>query len=329
MINAAIVGLGRWGQNLVECTQGKTGKIRFTAGVTRTREKAQPFADRHGIALTGDYNAALADSTIDAVVLATPHTQHAEQVIAAARAGKHVFTEKPFTLTAASAEAAVRACAEAGRVLAVGYNWRYQPALQEIRRMVRDGHLGRLLHIEGNFNGPSVYRLPKEHWRQQPEEGPAGGMTGRGVHVVDAMLYLSGTIDSVFAQSDRLALDYGLDDTTSMLFKFANGATGYLGTFIATAECWRMQVFGSKGWATVGSIPHLHTWSLTTCMVNAQPTVIDYPQQSTERAELEAFADAIERGTPFACPPEDAIHGVAVLEAIVKSARSGTREAIG
>ena len=329
MIRAAIVGLGRWGQNLVDCTQGKTAKIRFTTGVARTPEKARAFANAHGLALAGDYAAALADPAIDAVVLATPHTQHAEQVIAAVRAGKHVFTDKPFALTRASAEAAAKAAAEAKRVLAVGFNWRFQPALQEIRRMVQDGRLGRLLHIEGNFNGPSVYRFPEKHWRQQPEEGPAGGMTGRGVHVVDAMLYLAGPIDSVFAQSYRLTLDYGLDDTTSMLFKFTNGATGYLGTFIATAECWRMQVFGSKGWAKVGSIPHLHTWSLTTCMVNAQPTVIDYPQGSTERAELEAFAEAIEGGTPYACPPDDAVHGVAVLDAIVKSARSGQREPIG
>jgi predicted dehydrogenase len=329
VIRAAIVGLGRWGQNLVDCTQGKTAKIRFTTGVARTPEKARAFANAHGLALAGDYAAALADPAIDAVVLATPHTQHAEQVIAAVRAGKHVFTDKPFALTRASAEAAAKAAAEAKRVLAVGFNWRFQPALQEIRRMVQDGRLGRLLHIEGNFNGPSVYRFPEKHWRQQPEEGPAGGMTGRGVHVVDAMLYLAGPIDSVFAQSYRLTLDYGLDDTTSMLFKFTNGATGYLGTFIATAECWRMQVFGSKGWAKVGSIPHLHTWSLTTCMVNAQPTVIDYPQGSTERAELEAFAEAIEGGTPYACPPDDAVHGVAVLDAIVKSARSGQREPIG
>jgi predicted dehydrogenase len=329
VINAAIVGLGRWGQNLVECTQGKTDRIRFTAGVARTPAKVQAFAAAHGIALVPDYAAALADPRIDAVVLATPHTQHAEQVRAAARAGKHVFTDKPFALTVASAAAAVSACAEMKRVLAVGFNWRYQPALQEVRRMVQDGRLGRLLHIEGNFNGPSVYRFPREHWRQQPDEGPAGGMTGRGVHVVDAMLYLAGRFESVVAQSDRLALDYGLDDTTSMLFRFKNRATGYLGTFIATAECWRMQVFGSKGWAQVGSIPHLHTWSLTTCMINAQPTVIDYPQQSTERAELDAFAAAIEGGAPYACPPEDAIHGVAVMEAIVKSARSGAREVIG
>ncbi len=328
MISAAIVGLGRWGQNLVESTQGKSDKIRFTAGVARSPEKARSFASAHGLSLVADYKSALADPAVDAVVLATPHTQHAEQVIAAARAGKHVFTEKPFALTKASAEAAVAACAAATRVLAVGFNWRYQPALQEIGRMLQDGRLGRLLHIEGNFNGPSVYRFPKEHWRQQSAEGPAGGMTGRGVHVVDAMVYLAGPIESVFAQSYRLALDYGLDDTTSMLFTFADGATGYLGTFIATAECWRLQVFGSKGWSKVGSIPHLHTWSLTTCMVNAQPTVTDYPQGSTERAELEGFADAIEGRAAYACPPADAIHGVAVLDAIVKSAQSGRRETI-
>jgi predicted dehydrogenase len=329
VIRAAIVGLGRWGQNLVECAQGKSDTIRFTAGVVRSREKARAFAERHGIALVEDYATALADPDVDAVVLATPHTQHAQQIIAAARAGKHVFTEKPFTLTAATARAATTACAEARRVLAVGFNWRFQPALQEIRRMLQDGRLGRLLHIEGNFNGPSVYRFPREHWRQQPEEGPAGGMTGRGVHVVDAMLYLAGRIEWVYAQSYRLALDYGLDDTTSMLVRFGNGASGYLGTFIATAEGWRLQVFGSKGWAKVGSIPHLHTWSLTTCMVNAQPTVIDYPQQSTERAELEAFAEAIERGVPYPCPPADAVHGVAVLEAILASARAGERTSVG
>ena len=329
MIRAAIVGLGRWGQNLVDCAQGKTDKLRFTVGVARTPAKARAFADRHGLALVADYAAALADPSLDAVVLATPHTQHALQVVAAARAGKHVFTDKPFALTVASAEAAVKACAAAGRVLAVGFNWRYQPALREIRRMLEDGRLGRLLHIEGNFNGPSVYRFPKAHWRQQPEEGPAGGMTGRGVHVIDAMLYLAGPVESVVAQSARLVLDYGLDDTTSMLLKFRSGATGYLGTVIATAEGWRLQALGSKGWATVGSIPHLHTWSLTTCMVDAQPTVIDYPQESSERAELEGFAAAIEGSAPYACSPEDALHGVAVLEAIVRSARSGRREAIG
>ena len=166
MINAAIIGLGRWGQNLVNSVQGKSDAIRFVAGATRTIARAEAYARQQGIALHDSYERVLADPKVDAVVLATPHTQHAEQVVAAARAGKHVFTEKPLALTAKSAVAALRACTKAGVTLAVGYNWRFQPALQEIARMLADGRLGKLLHIEGNFCGPSVYRFGRDHWRQ-------------------------------------------------------------------------------------------------------------------------------------------------------------------
>src|SRR6478609_7982608 len=103
MINAAIVGLGRWGQNLVNSVQGKSTKIRFVAGVLRNPEKARDYADANGIALHSRLDAVLGDPRIDAIVLATPHTAHAEQILACVRAMKPVFTEKPFTLTLASA----------------------------------------------------------------------------------------------------------------------------------------------------------------------------------------------------------------------------------
>ncbi len=330
MINAAIVGLGRWGQNLVNSVQGKSDVIRFVAGATRTVAKAEAYAKEKGFPLHDSYEKVLADPKVDAVVLATPHTQHAQQVIAAAKAGKHVFTEKPLALTGATARAAVRACAKAGVTLAVGYNWRFQPALQEIRKMLKDGRLGKLLHVEGNFCGPSVYRFKRGHWRQERGEGPAGGMTGRGVHTLDAYLYLAGRIASVHAQSFRRALDHGLDDTTSMLLRFENGATGYLGTIIATAETWRMQVFGSKGWVEVGDVEHLTTWQMRVCYVDPQnlqvhhkPQVLTFSQTSTERAELEHFAFAIADKRPLAVPGGDEEHGAAVLEAVFRSAKAG------
>jgi predicted dehydrogenase len=156
-----------------------------------------------------------------------------------------------------------------------------------------------------------------------------GGMTGRGVHVVDAMLCLSGQVASVHAQSFRLAQDFGVDDTTSMLFKFRNGATGYLSTIIATAETWRMQVFGSRGWVEVGDVEHLATWQMKVCYVDPQnlhthhkPQLVTFPETSTERAELEHFAQAASKGRPLALAGDDEEHGVAVLEAILKSAIS-------
>ena len=335
MIRAAIIGIGTWGRNLVSSVQGTSEHIRFVAGATRTPDKARQWCEQNGIRLLESFEAALKDRAIDAVVLATPHSLHCEQIIAAAKAGKHVFVEKPLGLDAREAEAAVRAAAEHKVTLAVGYNWRYQPALRAAKAMLEDGTLGKLLHIEGNFCGPSAYRFSREHWRHDREEVPAGGMTGRGVHVVDAMLYLAGAIGSVVAQSDRLVHDYGMDDTTSMLFRFRSGATGYLGTVIATAETWRMQIFGSKGWVEVGDVEHLHTWDMKVCFFDPadphrkqRPELRHFPKTSTERAELEHFAQAAAARRPLALPGGDEVHNVAVLEAIVRSSREGARTAV-
>ena len=84
MINAAIVGIGRWGQGLVSSVQGSSDQIRFTAGVTRTRAKAEEYCADNKIDLRDDYAELLADASLDAIVLATPHTQHEEQIVAAA-----------------------------------------------------------------------------------------------------------------------------------------------------------------------------------------------------------------------------------------------------
>ena len=335
MIRAAIIGLGGWGQHLVRCAEGAK-HFRFTAAATRTPAKAADFAAARGLRMLESYEAALADPEVDAVVLATPHTQHTDQIVAAARAGKPVFTEKPLGVSAADAARAAEACAAAGVTLGVGYNWRFQPALRHIHGLIEDGTLGRVLHMEGNFCGPSAYRFPKGHWRHDRKEGPAGGMTGRGVHVVDAMLYLAGQIDQVTAQSLRLVQDFGMDDTTSMLFRFKGGATGYLGTVIATAETWRLQVFGSKGWAEVGDVEHLPTWKLRLCLIDptditrkTAPEEISFETTSTEREELDHFAEAVAAKRPLAMPGGDPVHNVAVLEAIMASIGSGGPVKVG
>jgi predicted dehydrogenase len=340
MIRAAIIGLGTWGQNLVRAVQGAgvepSAHIRFTAAATGTPDKVRGLAQEWGLRLHERYEQVLADPEVDAVVLATPHSMHTDQIVAAAAAGKHVFTEKPMGLSSAEAQRAARACAERGVTLAVGYNWRYQPALQKIRALIDDGTLGRVMHLEGNFCGPSAYRFPKGHWRHDRDEVPAGGMTGRGVHVIDAMLYLAGPIGQVTAQSVRLAQDFGVDDTTSMLLRFGSGATGYLGTVIATAETWRLQVFGSRAWVEVGDVEHLHTWDLKLCRIDPaaitvkqRPEVLSFPKTSTERAELEHFAQCAAAGQPMAEPGGHAVHNVALLEAIQASIASGLPAPVG
>jgi len=325
MIRAAIIGLGRWGQNMVTCARGST-QIRFAAGATRTPEKAAAFAAEHGFPLHADVDAVLQDKNIDAVVITTPHKSHLDLITRAARAGKHVFVEKPFTLNLPDARVAIDACRQAKVTLALGFNWRFQPALLEVKRMFTDGTLGKLLHIEGNFNGPSVFRYAPDHWRPDRSESPGGGMTGRGVHNMDAMIFLTGPVDQVYAQSFRQVLDRGVDDTTSVLYRFQSGATGYLGMVLASAECWRMQFFGTGGMAEVGAIEHLPTWDLTVQLIDKPREVKRYTSERTEKLELEAFARAIEAGHPCVMPVEDMIAGVSGLEAVLRSIDSGQPE---
>ena len=109
MINAAIYGVGRWGQNLVKAVQGKSDKIKFVAGIARTPDKYVEFGTEMGIPIGGDYDAVLNDENVNAVVLATVHSHHVEQIKQAAGAGKHVFCEKPLTLTKATADEAAAA----------------------------------------------------------------------------------------------------------------------------------------------------------------------------------------------------------------------------
>src|SRR3990172_800546 len=133
MIRAAIVGLGWWGRTIVDSVQGKSDQITFVAGNTRTRAKAEEFCRERKIDLRDDLDAILRDPAIDAVVYTTPHSQHEEHVKRAAQAGKHIYVEKPFTLTVASARSALDAVKETGVVLGIDYQRRFEPAIGEIR----------------------------------------------------------------------------------------------------------------------------------------------------------------------------------------------------
>jgi predicted dehydrogenase len=148
MIDAAIVGLGRWGRTLVEAVQGKSRSLRFTRAVSRDPPKLRDFAANHRLDIVDAVEPILADPKIDAVVIATPHSLHCDQIIAVAQAGKAVFCEKPLTLTKAEALRAIEACRDAGVVLGVGTDKRFFPSLRELIRLVKTGEFGSVLHLE-------------------------------------------------------------------------------------------------------------------------------------------------------------------------------------
>lgn len=320
MINAAIVGMGWWGQVLVKSVQGVSDKLRFNKGATRTPENAAAFADEQGIELVDSYEALLRDDSVDAVVLATPHSVHAKQVEAAAAAGKHVFCEKPVALFANEAQSACEATLRHGVVLAVGYNRRFHPAFQEMRSRVSDGRLGNILHVEGNFSSPGLWRYPPGGWRVDRNECPAGGLAPMGIHIVDAIISMFGRVQSVYAQSSRLYRTEGLDEMTSALMRMQSGVTAYMGTSPATQLMFDFRVFGEAGWAEIRNI---EMDSFVFSPREGEREEISFEPFDSVRAEIEAFADAIDGRADYPVPLDEVVHGTAVLRAMVDSAESG------
>lgn len=318
MLRAAICGAGHWGTRLIESVQGKSNKIGFVTAVTRNPADKRALAERFGLALTDSYHQVLADRAIDAVVLATPHSQHAGEIITAAKAGKHVFCEKPFTLTRGDAQTAIAACQAAGITLHVGFNRRYAPAYVDMTRRITAGEIGVLRHIEGQFSGPPSYQTEPGNWRSNQIESPGGAMTARGVHVVDSMVHIAGPAATVFAFSERLQHAIDVDDTTACLLRFSGSVTGTLGTLHATSAFYRIHAFGSQGALEMRS-----ETELLACDLAGNIQRITYDAVDKERAELEAFADAVANGVKFVIAPEEIVNTVAVTEAVAASARSG------
>jgi predicted dehydrogenase len=237
MIDAGIVGLGWWGKNLVDAVQGKSDRLRFVRGVCRDIRPVAAFAERHGLALSSSLTELLADE---------PHSLHAEQIIASAEARKPVFCEKPLALTRDDAARSIDACRRHGVVLALGENNRFWPNMQEMRRIVASGELGEPMHIEGHASNENSGRFFGA-WRHLAAESPGGGMTGAGIHVLDAFIYLMGPVQSVSAQLASRKSPPDPIDMLSAMFRFTSGATGLFATLRSTPSYRRVHVFGPAG----------------------------------------------------------------------------------
>jgi len=318
MLEAAIVGLGRWGQNYVNSVQGASTRVRFTRAVVRTPDKSREFADKHGLRLSTDYAELLADPAIRMIVLATPNSQHPAQIIAAAQAGKAVMCEKPLALTRADAERAVRACEKAGVLLGVGQDKRYWPSMRELKRVVDSGVLGEVLHIEGHFSNENASKKLQYGWRESPAESPGGSITATGIHVLDAFINLIGPLRRVNAQHILKRPPPESLDTLSLTFEFANRVSGVLCGVRATPLFWRVHVFGNQGSAEAAG-PN----ELIVRMSGGKVERRTFEPVNALRANLEAFADAIEGRVEYPISTGQMVDVIAALEAIVASVGTG------
>jgi predicted dehydrogenase len=329
MIRAAIAGLGWWGTHMVRRMQDSE-VLRIVSAI-ETNPAHENFAAEHGLNFSADFTAPLKDPEIDAIILCTPHSMHTEQVLAAAAARKHVFCEKPLALTRSDAERSVRACREAGVVLGIGHERRFESAIGEVRRLVRSGALGTIMHAEGHFSHDKLARIPAGDWRTSPKDAPAAGMTAMGIHLTDLFVDLLGPISEVFAATTSRVAFKDNGDVISAHVRFASGATGYINAILVTPLYIKFVIFGSDAWVEVRNHTHPDTVGPTTLTVqykDGRKESRDYEWVDTVKMNLENFANAITGKAPYIFTDEQKVANIATLEAICRSAASNAPVAV-
>ncbi|MGV6876477.1 Gfo/Idh/MocA family protein [Pseudochelatococcus sp. B33] len=330
MLRAAVAGLGWWGRTIVTRME-ESEKLRIVAAVDIDPDRHGDFAARHGLALHRDYGAVVGDPDIDCVILCTPNSLHTGQVATAARAGKHVFCEKPLALTRAEAAASVEACRAAGVLLGIGHERRFELAMKELRRLVRAGELGTVMHAESNFSHDKLVNVPQHDWRRSAKESPAAGMTAMGIHLSDAYVNLFGPASEVYALTADRVLRSENGDVVSVLLRFESGVTAYLNAILATPLYLRFAVFGSKAWVEFRNETHPDTpgpATLTVQVTDEAPRVTRYEWTDSVRENLDTFADAVGGAGDYPFTDEEKIGNIAILEAIARSAATGRPERV-
>ncbi len=327
MINAAVIGLGWWGKQITKCLQEST-RIRVTHGVDVAAVQLGDFARDYRIKLVTSIDEVLADRSVAAIIVATPHSTHEDLCLRALRAGKQLFCEKPLTLTAAGAERILAACDQAGVTLGIGHERRFEPAMELLAAKVTAGELGEILHLEANMSHNLFATLDATNWRVGAKDAPAGAMTALGIHVTDLFMSLVGRPKRVIARTARVYSRMAGDDHVSAQIDFASGVTGSLVCLSSTPYHGRFTVFGSKGWIEVkenANVDKGKPSDVTIADAEGNRTYQSFQPANTVLANLEAWAKAVNGEAAYRFNRTQLLDNVRVLEAIVTSANEGSR----
>lgn len=325
-VKIALVGMGWWGQKMLAVLSAAPEDISVVRAVEPDTDAVRDLCEQRGVTLTADYTDALNDPEVEAVVLATPHSLHTGQIEQAVAAGKHIFCEKPLALTADEAARSVALCANAGLVLGMGHERRWEPPVADMLARADAGDLGRIHQIEANFSHDKFVSLDRDNWRVKATEAPAGGMTATGIHLLDLSVRLLGRAESVLCICEQLSSDLPQGDTVAAYVKFAGGGTSYVSASLANPFMSRFTVYGSKGWIDIRDKAHVEApdgWVVTSAMAGASIETVEIGKAEPVKDNLVTFARAVRGQETYPVTGQQLVDNIALLEAVFASSRSG------
>lgn len=292
---------------------------------SRDPARAAAFAAKFGAqrAYT-NYDEMLRDPEITVVAIHTPNAQHAEQAIAAARAGKHIFCDKPMTTTVADAERVLRECEKAGVTLGINFHNRYMPCFIETRRVIASGEIGEVLVIQMEASaGPNAVST-SAGWRVDPASAGLGTTMNVGVHVYDILRYfLASEITTVTSLFDT---PRGVMEKTNLsVFRFANGVLAQVNVNQTTPNPHNdFVIYGTKGRITGRGVTRSRFSGEVQVVTNdGKSRSKEFPTINAHGASVAAFSQALLEGKAYTPSGIDGLRSVQLTAGMAQSAWEG------
>lgn len=327
-LGVALVGLGYYSTDVLAPALQLTTQCQLTGVVSGTPAKLAAWQQRHHLPDANLYNYGNFDSIannpdIDVIYIVLPPSMHAEYTIRAAKAGKHVWCEKPMAPSVRDCEAMIKACRDNQVSLAIGYRMHHEPNTQQIMRFRREQKYGPVISAtaEAGYVDPR-----KDHWKQKKAMG--GGVMGdMGVYPLNALRYGTGLEPiAVTARSSttRPEIYTEVEETMNFELDFPGGVTG-VGEASFGKHMGKLRVTNTKGWYELAPFQSYSGVKGST----SDGLVLDATVPNQQAKQMDDDAVAIMHGTPLLAPGEEGLRDTIVVEAIYRSAASGRKESIG
>jgi predicted dehydrogenase len=332
-VKLGIVGLGRWAKVLTRAARASSA-LKIVAGYSRSQDKRDEFQNEFadtGYRSVASMEALLSDPSIKGVIITVPNEQHlpvAEQI---AKAGKHIYTEKPIAATLSDGLKIEALQLQHAVTVTVGHSARLLAGVRMMKQRIDSGELGRVGFIEANFSNERALELTPQTWRWYKDRAPGGPLSQLAVHMFDIVHLLGGEVSQVSSIASKLSpVGAEVDDQSMSLVKFANGTVAYVGTCWTSPGIFSVRIFGSKGlmhyevdFGTWDTPSNLHKTSSLYIQRGkdgyGKREVLEIPASDMFRDELEQFAQSCVTGT---VPMLSAYNGnvaIAMMNAALRS----------
>ena len=306
-VKVGIVGLGRWAKVLTRAAR-TSNAIDIVSGFSRSEESRSAFQAEFGVKSAPDLASLLADPNIKGVILTVPNEQHLPLAREVAKAGKHVYTEKPIASTLEEGLAIEALEKTYGVTVTVGHSARLMAGIRTIGKAIEAGELGRVGFIEANFSNERALELTPKAWRWYKDRAPGGPLSQLAIHQFDVLHYLGGEILEVSSTASKLSpVGAEVDDQSMTVMKFVDGKIGYVGSSWTSPGVFCVRVFGSKGlmhyeidFGTWDTPDQLHQTSTLYIQRGkdgyGKREELPVPESDMFRAELDMFAESCRTG---------------------------------